>query len=221
MAPTSFVFSALFFALFWFMRRFFCYDNGNCLIVLFVQQGYFLAQPLLSRLSILHACTVGITFLCAAQVPYFLISHADMPMDGSTPTLLYGYGGFEISLPPVYSGVVGAGWLDTTSNTTSSTTSNTAADSGNAGDKAGGKKRYTCYVMANIRGGGEFGPAWHQAALRENRCALNSCILGFVSWVLSLALLFIASELLVLFSAVVLPRPITCSHTVYKQYTHT
>jgi len=50
-----------------------------------------------------------------SQVPYFLISHADMPLDGSTPTLLYGYGGFEISLPPAYSGVVGAGWLDTSS----------------------------------------------------------------------------------------------------------
>ena len=74
-----------------------------------------------------------------------------MPMDGSTPTLLYGYGGFEISLPPVYSGVVGAGWLDTSAPSISS----------------GGK--YRCYVMANIRGGGEFGPAWHQAALRENR----------------------------------------------------
>jgi prolyl oligopeptidase PreP (S9A serine peptidase family) len=37
-----------------------------------------------------------------------------MPLDGSTATLLYGYGGFEISLPPTYSGVVGAGWLDTT-----------------------------------------------------------------------------------------------------------
>jgi prolyl oligopeptidase len=89
------------------------------------------------------------------QVPYFLIAHKDMPLDGSTPTLLYGYGGFEISLPPVYSGVVGAGWLDTTS-TTSSTAGTTAC-------------KHRCYVMANIRGGGEFGPAWHQAALRENR----------------------------------------------------
>jgi prolyl oligopeptidase len=47
-------------------------------------------------------------------VPYFLVSHKHMPLDGSTATLLYGYGGFEISLPPTYSGVVGAGWLDTT-----------------------------------------------------------------------------------------------------------
>ena len=59
-------------------------------------------------LNVLNAATF------IAQVPYFLISHADMPLDGSTPTLLYGYGGFEISLPPAYSGVVGAGWLDTT-----------------------------------------------------------------------------------------------------------
>jgi prolyl oligopeptidase len=85
-------------------------------------------------------------------VPYFLIAHKDMPLDGSTPTLLYGYGGFEISLPPVYSGVVGAGWLDTTSSTSATTAC-----------------KHRCYVMANIRGGGEFGPAWHQAALRENR----------------------------------------------------
>lgn len=96
------------------------------------------------------------------QVPYFLISHRDMPMDSSTPTLLYGYGGFEVSLPPTYSGVVGAGWLDTT--TTSATTEKEE------------KKRYTCYVMANIRGGGEFGPAWHQAALRENRYVHCCCL---------------------------------------------
>lgn len=80
------------------------------------------------------------------KVPYFIVRHKDMPMDGTTPTLLYGYGGFEISLTPVYSAVVGSSWLNYQTN-----------------------GYYSCYVMANIRGGGEFGPQWHQAALRENR----------------------------------------------------
>ena len=75
------------------------------------------------------------------RVPYFQIGPANMPADGSTPTLLYGYGGFEIPLVPGYSPVTGAAWLE--------------------------KKRV--YVIANIRGGGEFGPAWHQAALKEKR----------------------------------------------------
>ena len=75
------------------------------------------------------------------QVPYFIVGPRDMPLDGSHPTLLYGYGGFEISLTPSYSGAVGRAWLT-----------------------QGG-----VYVVANIRGGGEYGPRWHQAALRENR----------------------------------------------------
>jgi len=75
------------------------------------------------------------------EIPYFLIRSADTPMDGSTPTLLYGYGGFQISMDPFYSGNVGRLWLE----------------------------RGGAYVLANIRGGGEFGPAWHQAALLENR----------------------------------------------------
>ena len=49
---------------------------------------------------------------CPRQVPYFLVAPADMPLDGTTPTLLYGYGGFEISLTPAYSGGVGAAWLE-------------------------------------------------------------------------------------------------------------
>ncbi len=75
------------------------------------------------------------------RVPYFLVCRADLPHDGTTPTLLYGYGGFEISLTPGYSGTLGRAWLE-----------------------AGG-----AYAVANIRGGGEYGPTWHQAALKENR----------------------------------------------------
>lgn len=75
------------------------------------------------------------------KVPYFLVKPKDLVLDGSAPTLLYGYGGFEVSLTPAYSGTVGRGWL-----------------------QKGG-----VYVVANIRGGGEYGPRWHQAALKQNR----------------------------------------------------
>lgn len=75
------------------------------------------------------------------RIPYFLVRPKAMKFDGTTPTLLYGYGGFEYSLTPAYSGAVGKGWLE----------------------KGG------AYVVANIRGGGEYGPAWHQAALKEKR----------------------------------------------------
>jgi prolyl oligopeptidase len=75
------------------------------------------------------------------KVPYFMVSRKDLKLDSNNPTLLYGYGGFEISLTPNYSAGVGKAWL---------------ADGG-------------VYVVANIRGGGEYGPRWHQAALRENR----------------------------------------------------
>lgn len=75
------------------------------------------------------------------RVPYFLVRPKDLKLDGTAPTLLYGYGGFEISLTPAYSGSVGKGWLE----------------------KGG------VYAVANIRGGGEYGPRWHQAALKANR----------------------------------------------------
>lgn len=80
------------------------------------------------------------------KVPYFIVRPKDLAFDGKAPTLLYGYGGFEISLTPNYSGSIGKGWL-------------TGPDG-----KAGG-----VYVVANIRGGGEYGPRWHQAALKANR----------------------------------------------------
>jgi len=75
------------------------------------------------------------------RVPYFQVGRKDMKLDGTNPTLLYGYGGFEVSQTPSYSGGRGKGWLG----------------------------RGGVLVVANIRGGGEFGPRWHQAALKANR----------------------------------------------------
>lgn len=75
------------------------------------------------------------------KVPYFLVHKKGLKLDGKNPTLLYGYGGFEISMVPYYADVVGKVWLE----------------------KGG------VYALANIRGGGEFGPKWHEAALKENR----------------------------------------------------
>ncbi len=75
------------------------------------------------------------------KVPYYIIHKKDLLYDGTTPTLLYGYGGFQISLQPSYSGTLGKLWLE------------------NGG----------AYVLANIRGGGEFGPKWHQAGLKTDR----------------------------------------------------
>ena len=75
------------------------------------------------------------------KIPYFVIWPRDATHDGSNPTLLYGYGGFEISLTPSYSGGIGKAWHE-----------------------HGG-----VWVYANIRGGGEYGPGWHQAAIREHK----------------------------------------------------
>ncbi len=74
------------------------------------------------------------------KIPYFQVAPETIP-DGGLPTLLYGYGGFEVSLLPRYSAAAGIGWIE----------------------------RGGVYVVANIRGGGEFGPRWHQAALKEKR----------------------------------------------------
>jgi prolyl oligopeptidase len=75
------------------------------------------------------------------RVPYFLVRPRTMKPDGSTPTLMFGYGGFQVSETPTYHPELGRLWLE----------------------------RGGAYVLANIRGGGEFGPAWHEAARRENR----------------------------------------------------
>lgn len=75
------------------------------------------------------------------KVPYFIVHRKDMKLDGTNPVLVNAYGGFESSMTPGYSGNVGKLWLE-----------------------HGG-----VYVLANIRGGGEFGPAWHEAGLKTNR----------------------------------------------------
>ena len=75
------------------------------------------------------------------KVPYFLVRPKGLKYDGSTPTVMFGYGGFLISETPSYRPEVGKLWLE----------------------------RGGAYVLANIRGGGEYGPAWHEAALREHR----------------------------------------------------
>jgi prolyl oligopeptidase len=75
------------------------------------------------------------------KIPYFVTRPRDMAMDGSAPTILFGYGGFQASFPPAYKPEMGKLWLE------------------NGG----------VFVQANIRGGGEFGPQWHQSALNENR----------------------------------------------------
>jgi prolyl oligopeptidase len=75
------------------------------------------------------------------RIPYFVVAPDSAVPPGGWPTLLYGYGGFEVSLQPGYRGGLGRAWL----------------------------ARGGCYVLANIRGGGEYGPRWHSAALKGDR----------------------------------------------------
>jgi len=75
------------------------------------------------------------------KVPYFVVMREGTKLDGSNPTVLYGYGGFEIPMTPNYNATMGSSWLE----------------------------RGGVWVLANIRGGGEFGPEWHTTALREGR----------------------------------------------------
>ena len=75
------------------------------------------------------------------RIPYFLVHRRDIKLDGNNPTLLYAYGGFEVSQTPAYSAGTGKLWLE----------------------------RGGVYAVANIRGGGEFGPAWHEAGLGTKR----------------------------------------------------
>jgi len=84
------------------------------------------------------------------QIPYFIVKKKNVELNGKNPTMLYGYGGFEVSLGPRYVATMGVSWLE----------------------------RGGIYVEANIRGGGEFGPSWHQAGLKANR---NKCYEDFIA----------------------------------------
>lgn len=84
------------------------------------------------------------------RIPYFVVHRKGVTLDGTTPTLLYGYGGFEVSMLPTYGSYVGKMWLE----------------------------RGGAYVLANIRGGGEFGPEWHQAGLKGNRQRIYDDFIG-------------------------------------------
>ena len=75
------------------------------------------------------------------KVPYWLVHRSGLERNGRNPTLLHGYGGFEVSVTSSYSATVGKAWIE----------------------------RGGVYAVANIRGGGEFGPAWHRSALKEHR----------------------------------------------------
>jgi prolyl oligopeptidase len=75
------------------------------------------------------------------RIPYFIVHRKDMALNGQNPTILNAYGGFQVSRTPFYSAIVGKLWLE----------------------------RGGVFVLANIRGGGEFGPAWHEAGLKTHR----------------------------------------------------
>ena len=81
------------------------------------------------------------TSIDGTRIPYFVVRPIDVVMDGTIPTEMTAYGGFEISRTPAYMGALDQAWLE----------------------------RGGAYVLANIRGGGEYGPTWHQSALLENR----------------------------------------------------
>ena len=128
--------------------------------IIFVNQENFVSQDTLYQVNVSNADIVAIKSTPARfdasdlvvqqyfasstdgeKIPYFVVHKQGITLDGSNPTLQYAYGGFEISMKPSYSGILGKNWLE-----------------------QGG-----VYVLANIRGGGEYGPAWHQAGLKTKR----------------------------------------------------
>lgn len=88
------------------------------------------------------------------KIPFFVVHKKGIKHDGSTPTLLYGYGGFEVSMTPNYSPYIGKLWLE----------------------------RGGAYILANIRGGGEFGPEWHGAGLKTKRQVVYDDFIAIAEW---------------------------------------
>lgn len=88
------------------------------------------------------------------KIPFFVVHKKGIKHDGSTPTLLYGYGGFEVSMLPNYSPYIGKLWLE----------------------------RGGAYILANIRGGGEFGPEWHDAGLKTKRQVVYDDFIAIAEW---------------------------------------
>src|SRR5581483_10183736 len=99
------------------------------------------SQPALFDTSNLTTEQFYATSKDGTKVPYFVVHRKDMKLDSQNPTLLYAYGGFELNETPSYNAIRGKLWLE----------------------------RGGVYVVANIRGGGEFGPAWHEAGLKTHR----------------------------------------------------
>jgi prolyl oligopeptidase len=107
------------------------------------------------------------------RVPYFQVASKDLVLDGQNPTQLSGYGGFEVSRTPAYSGAIGRAWLERRTEAPGAQDTAGAQQPGEGTGAGAGEgpahSRGGVYVVANIRGGGEYGPSWHRAALQEKR----------------------------------------------------
>lgn len=132
-------------------------EHGN---EAFVSVSGFLQPPTLVAIDALHGSASTIKSLApkfdasqgvidqfeaassdGVKIPYFVVHRLGMPLDGNNPTVINAYGGFDVAVTPGYKAIVGKLWLE-----------------------HGG-----VFVLANIRGGGEFGPAWHEAGLKTRR----------------------------------------------------
>jgi prolyl oligopeptidase len=127
-------------------RYFFTVTSFTQPTTLFVADGKGLPQPIKQLPSLFNEKgLITEQFMATSKdgtrVPYFVVRRENLQLNGNNPTLIYGYGGFEVTYTPNYSGTLGSAWLE----------------------------RGGVYVLAGIRGGGEFGPNWHQTAMKENR----------------------------------------------------
>ena len=127
-----------------FGKRFFTYEDYSTPVSLWLSENGGAAAKVKSMPAFFDATGVKTeqfeaTSKDGTKIPYSVVTPKGFKADGNAPTLLYAYGGFEISMVPHYSATVGAAWVS----------------------------RGGVYVVANLRGGGEFGPNWHKGAVRE------------------------------------------------------